>query len=43
MIALKTIESNIRQAAFISSSYDILIKKIPYFVNIACFEFWKKS
>ena len=40
MIALNTTASNIRQAAFISSSNDILIKKIPYFVNIACFEFW---
>ena len=35
MIALKTIASNFRQAAFITSSYDILIKKIPYFGNIA--------
>ena len=34
MIALKTIASNIRRAAFITSSYDILIKKIPYFGNI---------
>ena len=43
MIALKTIASNIRRAAFITSSYDILVKKIPYFGYIAFYEDGKKS